>query len=249
MYFILSKVLLFLLYPILWFFVLFIIAIATKNARRKKRLLIASVVLLYIFSNSLLLNLFAHAWDYSPYPANSTKTYSCVIVLGGFSGVDGSGNGFFNGASDRFIQGIELLATRKAKHLLVTSGNGNLIPGKFKEADWVDTQLKNLQFPDSSILIENNSRNTIENAVFSKKILSARDLNPPYLLVTSAFHMRRSMMIFRKEGYNVVPYPCNYIVGRGNITIVDLVPNAETLSNWNLYLKEMVGYVVDYWKA
>jgi len=248
MYFILSKVLLFLLYPILWFFALFIIAITIKNARRKKRLLIASALLLYLFSNSILLNLFAKAWDYSPYPVKDTKTYSCAIVLGGFSGVDGSGNGFFNAASDRFIEGIELLATGKAKHLLISSGNGNLIPGKFKEADWVGIQLKNLHFTDSSILIENNSRNTIENAVFSKKILLARHLNPPYLLVTSAFHMRRSMMIFKKEGYNVIPYPCNYIAGQGDITLGDLLPSAEALSTWNMYLKELVGYVVDYLK-
>lgn len=249
MYFILSKVLLFLLYPILWFFVLFIIALATKNARRKKRLLITSAILLYVFSNSLLLNLFAKAWDYNPYTTNDTKIYSCAIVLGGFSGVNESGNGLFNGASDRFIEGIELLATGKAKHLLISSGNGNLIPGKFKEADWVYTQLKKFKFPDSSILIESNSRNTIENAVFSKKIILARHLSPPYLLVTSAFHMRRSMMIFKKEGYNVVPYPCNYIAGQGNITLGDLLPSAESLSTWNLYLKELVGYVVDYWKA
>jgi uncharacterized SAM-binding protein YcdF (DUF218 family) len=247
MYFILSKVLLFLLFPILWFFALAIVAMFTKNAKRKKRLLVASLILLYVFSNSFLFDRVAHAWDYDRYPDKNTDAYSCAIILGGFSSYIG-GKGSFNENADRFIQAMKLQVTGKAKYLLISGGNGNLDAGTFKEAEWVKGQLKELKFPDSVVLIENNSRNTIENAVFSKKVLLGSHLRPPYLLVTSAFHMRRSMMIFKKQGIDVVAYPCNYIVAHAPVKFGDFIPNAGALEGWNIYLKEMVGYMVDSWK-
>jgi len=247
MYFILSKLLIFILSPILWVFVLLIIALVTKNSKRKKRLLISSVLLLYVFANHLLFNQFARAWNIAPYPKNNKKVYSCAIVLGGFSGAD-NGKGYFNTNADRFIQGIKLLKTGKADHLLISGGNGNLIPGTFREGDWVRGQLKELQFPDSSILIEDRSRNTIENAVFSKAILKKANLHPPYLLVTSAFHMRRALMIFKKRGFDVDAYPCNYMGGTDAVSLSNLIPDAGALAGWDIYLKEVVGYAVDYFK-
>jgi len=74
--------------------------------------------------------------------------------------------------------------------------------------------------------------------------LDSAKLKPPYLLVTSAFHMRRSLMIFKKAGMDVIPYPANYIVRRKAV-ISDLVPSAEPLFYWTFYIKEVVGYVVN----
>ena len=242
--FILSKVLLFLLFPITWVFAILIIAIFSKNQRRKQRMLILAVVVFYIFSIPLLMDNFARLWDYPPAKLNKTAKYSCVIVLGGFTSEKYDSTGMFNGASDRFIQGLKLHATGQASHILITSGNGALDPDGFAEADWVYTQLKEFNLPDSTILIENKSRNTIENAVFTKKLLLAKHLAPPYLLVTSAFHMRRSMLIFKKAGLQVIPYPCHYTAGFGKFTIYSLWPSTETFNTWGYYNKELVGYVV-----
>jgi uncharacterized SAM-binding protein YcdF (DUF218 family) len=248
MYFILSKVLLFILSPYLWVCALLLLTFFAKNTKRKRKLFITTLIVMYLFSCPLLLTLMAKAWGVSNSLQKVNKTYSCVIVLGGFTSYDEKENGYFNGAADRFIQGILLLKTGKAKHLLITGGNGNLIQGTFREGDWVKAQLKNLDYPDSSILIENQSRNTIENAVFSKKVLQKAHLQPPYLLVTSNFHMRRALMIFRKAGYNVDPYPCNFGSEAGGLSFNDLIPSGGTLDGWTLYFKEMVGYVVDGWK-
>ena len=248
MYFVLSKVLLFLLYPALWVFVLFIIALLLKNNKRKQRLLIVAIILLYVFSVPLFLNLFGHAWSVKPGDLHKKQIYSCVIILGGFSSVDKYGNGLFNGSSDRFIEGVKLFNTGVAKNVLVSGGNGNLIPGYFKEADWVKTQLLLFNVPDSSIVVESNSRNTIENAMYSKALLQKMGLKPPYLLVTSDFHMRRAKMIFEKEGVPVVPYPCDYTVTQNRNTWGDLIPDGGSFGGWNIYLKELVGYVVDKWK-
>jgi uncharacterized SAM-binding protein YcdF (DUF218 family) len=247
MFFIFSKLLIYFIYPFSWFLAFFIAAIIVKKTHLKRRFLLISAVVLLVFSNPFLLIEFATHWDVQPVPLKAGQ-YSCAIVLGGFSGEDAKGNGFFNGAADRFIQGVKLLTTGKVKRILISGGNGHLIPGKFEEADWVRTQLKQLKVPDSCILIEDRSRNTLENATFSKAVLAKNHLAPPYLLVTSAFHMRRSFYIFSKQKVDVVPYPCNYMVGNGKITFDDFIPDAGVFSSWNFYLKEVIGTAVTHFK-
>ena len=249
MYFILSKLLLFLLFPLSWIFILLVIAIISKDKKRKHRFLIAAVILLFIFSNAFLFNRFAKLWDVRPYEVKSTDHYNCAIVLGGFSGGGYNEKGHFNPAADRFIQGIKLLSAGKVSHLLITGGNGSLNPDGFREGPWVKTQLEELKFPDSALLIEGDSKNTIENARFSKTLLKQSHLSGPYLLVTSAFHMRRALMIFKKEGINVIPYPCNFI--RSDKVGFDdfFIPDAEKLAAWNIYLKEVIGYTINYFNG
>src|ERR1700730_14779454 len=96
MYFIFSKVLLFLLFPLNWIIILLLIALFSKRPKLKRKCFITGVVLLIIFSNPLLLYLFAKNWDINSAPLNNSKIYSAVIVLGGFSGEDKNGNGVFN---------------------------------------------------------------------------------------------------------------------------------------------------------
>lgn len=242
MYFIFSKILLLFIFPFTWILILLIVSLISKSKKWKYRCLAAAVALLILFTNPFLFNQFAQSWDIAPYKPDSKK-YSCAIVLGGFSSADGN-EGFFSPSADRFIQGIKLLSTGQTSRLLITGGSGSLIPGKFREAIWVKKQLHEFNYPDSAILIESASRNTLENARFSKVLLDSAKLPPPYLLVTSAFHMRRSLMIFKKAGIDVVPYPANYL-SMGQATASDFIPEAGVLSSWNIYIKEVVGYVAN----
>jgi uncharacterized SAM-binding protein YcdF (DUF218 family) len=248
MYFILSKLLLFLILPLTWVFALLIIALITKRIKRRRRLIIAVIIILYLFSIEAVAGLADGAWDYQPPTSVQRAPYSCAIVLGGFASTDKHGKGYFNNAADRFIQGMLLLSTGKVRRLMVTGGSGDLMPGSFKEATWAKARLQELKIPDSSILIEYKSRNTIENAKFSKRVLDSAHLQPPYLLVTSSFHMRRALMIFRKQGIDVIPYPHDYLEGQGALGIDSFIPDVSVFRGWSYYLKEMVGYVVDYYK-
>ena len=56
--------------------------------------------------------------------------------------------------------------------------------------------------------------------------------------------MRRALLICKKANLNIEPYPCNYFAGKGIFTFADFIPSAQTLSDWNVYVKELVGYVV-----
>ena len=249
MYFILSKVLLFLLFPLNWIIAFLLIALFSNRPKSKRKCFVTGMVLLIIFTNPYLLHLFAKSWDIGPAPLDKGKIYSAVIVLGGFSGEDKNGNGVFNEYADRFIQGVKLKEEGKVSHILISSGNGNLQQTNFKEAAWAKGVLKDFNLPDSAILIEQRSRNTFENAAFSKQVLEKTHLKPPYVLVTSAWHMRRAFYIFKKEGLDVIPYPSGHIAGDSNLGFTDYVmPDAGALSGWSMYLKELVGLVVAHLK-
>jgi len=242
MYFIFSKVLLFLITPFYWVAALLIIGLICKKPHIKKRFFISSAVVFFLFSNAFLLRRFARLWNYPPNAI--TGNYSCAIVLGGFASEDEKGKGFFNGACDRFIEASELKTTNKVTHILISSGNSSLNPDGFREADWVKKELLKLNIPDSAILVERNSRNTFENAEFSKKALATKHLKPPYVLVTGGYHMRRAMYIFKKAGVDVVPCPTEYFSVFERFSFTELIPNPEILLTWNTYIKEAVGYVV-----
>lgn len=250
MFFILSKVLLVLIQPICWVLYLLVIAFIIKNPKLKKRLFIIALSLLYFFSNNVMVNEFSRMWDVTS-ATLKPGTYSCAIVIGGFTSVDKNGKGYFNGAANRYISAVNLYETGKAKKLMISGGSGLLLQGsEFKEADFVLSQLRLLKIPDSSVLAENKSRNTWENAVFTKNVLAANKIHGPYLLVTSAFHMRRAIYTFKKIGLDVVPYTGDPAAGDSSFSIFDfLVPSPLALLEWNGYSKELVGYITYRFKS
>lgn len=249
MYFILSKILLFIILPFNWVVVLLVMAVIKRKKPAGKKFFVAGLVTLYLFSIPLLFKGFTRLWDVDSAPIASHQKYSCVIVLGGFSGDDGKGDGRFTWAADRFITGAQQVTTGKATRILITGGNGSLMPEAYREAPWAKQQLKALGIADSLILTEGNSRNTTENVVFSKVILDSNKLRPPYLLVTSAFHMRRAKMIFNKKGMGVVPLSCSYLTNNRVFSLTDILPQADVLANWAFYTKELAGYITNYFSA
>ena len=96
------------------------------------------------------------------------------------------------------------------------------------------------------ILLESNSRNTHENALFSKQFIDSLQLNAPkLLLITSASHMPRSMACFRKVGLKVQAFPAHF-VGEKPSWKADywLTPDSKAFMNWESIIKEWIGYVV-----
>ena len=95
-------------------------------------------------------------------------------------------------------------------------------------------------------MIESNSKNTYENAVFTKKILDSLKINGNFLLVTSAYHMPRAMSVFKKAGFkNITPYLTNRISGKRRFSFDHLlIPNPDALFNLQFLIHEWVGYII-----
>lgn len=133
-----------------------------------------------------------------------------IILLGG---------GVYEGADD--LTGIgapseEMLtriitAVRLQKKLdipIIVSG-GSVFTGKKAEAPIVKRFLIDLGVPDNMVIVEDKSRDTIENAKYSLELCKRFDYKDP-VLVTSAFHMKRSVMSFAKVGLKVMPVPTGF---------------------------------------
>ncbi|MFZ8477648.1 YdcF family protein, partial [Staphylococcus aureus] len=80
----------------------------------------------------------------------------------------------------------------KIEKILVTGGNGNLFLNEPDESSFLEKEFIRNGVKKEDIILEKKSRNTYENAIFSKKILDSLKLKPPYILITSASHMPRS---------------------------------------------------------
>jgi uncharacterized SAM-binding protein YcdF (DUF218 family) len=176
---------------------------------------------------------------------NSIPASSTGILLGGLASYDQwLKKNFFREASDRFIQTARLYETGKINKILVTGGNAIFVADStYSEADFLRNSFRELKIPDSALIIETKSRNTIENATFSDRIMKEKKLESPAILITSAIHMPRAVRIFRKAGIEVIPFPSNYLITDEDteLKLKNMIPSANTLNKWGALLKEWVG--------
>jgi uncharacterized SAM-binding protein YcdF (DUF218 family) len=241
MFFILSKILDFLLQPLCWIFLLLGFAYFTKLS---KRLLAITIALLLVMTNGWFVNQCYLAYE-SP-QTSLKKPYQWCIILGG--GMMRSGEGYRTGeTADRFVQPLLLYKKGLAKKLLITGGNVNIKGLKIddtQESKKVKEVLIAMGVAEKDIYLEENARNTHENATYTKKML-APYLAEEMVLVTSAMHMPRAKACYIREGIKVVVYPADIKKKDTPSGILDLViPQERNLSKFAELIREMAGFVI-----
>ncbi len=162
-----------------------------------------------------------------------------IIVLGGGvypNSPDLSGNSV---PSDEALARI-VMAYRLHKRLnlpIITTG------GKLTEADITEAEISKrflLEFgvSESKIITENFSRTTLENAEYCAKILKEKNFKKP-ILVTTAPHMKRAILSFKRYGVDVIPAPCSFrAINKREYKIFNYIPGPATPF---LPLKELLG--------
>ena len=247
MFFLLSKILAFLLTPIIWIIGLFIFSFITRNEKRKKRSRITVLALLLFFTNTAFYNTAMHLWEIPAVMDKDIKqTYDAGIVLGGVLNYDPTMDKIqFNKSNDRLMHAVDLYEKGRIRKIVFVGGSGSLLHPEFKEAEHIKKFLLTLGIPDSNIVIETESKNTHENAVNIKAILDKKIPNGKFLLITSAFHMRRSLGCFQKAGMEVTPYSTDRMSGdwRWDLDFL-LVPHTDILESWDVLLHEIMGEIM-----
>ncbi len=246
MFFILSKLLAFLITPIIWIIGLLLYSLFSKNQKRKRKTLIIAVVLLFFFSNSFLFDEVMRCWEIpATKDSDLSQTYDAGIVLGGIIAFDQAKDRLqFNRRNDRLIQAILLYKKGIIRKIFFTGGSGSIEHPEIKEGPLVKKYLLDIGIPERDIIIESESNNTHENAVFSKPLIEKNFANGKFLLITSSFHMRRSTGCFRKSGIDVTPYSTDRYSGPRKFVFDHLfIPRSETLFNWDSLVHEMVGFL------
>ena len=132
-------------------------------------------------------------------------------------------------AGDRVLYGARLYLAGKAPLLILSGGRISWRDGGPPESADMAEIAQLMGVPADAILQDPTSLNTYQNAVNVKKILQDRGLNR-ILLVTSAFHMPRSLLIFKKQGVDAIPAATDFFVSEQNLKAIDLSPQARTLN-------------------
>ncbi|MGB8277822.1 MAG: YdcF family protein [Methylovirgula sp.] len=216
MFFVLSKLFWLVAEPINFILILGVLGVGLSFghwARFGCRLAATAVILLAIagFSpfGALLLRPLENRF---PAPPAAMPAPAGIIVLGGALDADLT---FARGAptllapAARLTAGVAL-ARRFPKARLVFTGGSADISGKgASEAPAVRDLWLSLGVPADQMIFEEKSRNTWENALFTRALVDPRP-DETWLLVTSAWHMPRSVGIFRKAGFKVTAYPVDY---------------------------------------
>jgi uncharacterized SAM-binding protein YcdF (DUF218 family) len=166
-----------------------------------------------------------------------------AVVLGG--GIDPPGRlhgpANLNAQADRVLYAAELYHAGRVGRLLLSGGANPMISAR-SEAAVTRELLLALGVPAEAILVEEESRNTRENAAFSARLLRDQGIDR-ILLVTSALHMRRALARFEAQGLDVIPAATDH-EARDRFTAVDWLPDAEALDGAGRAFKEIVGFWV-----
>ncbi len=246
MFFVLSKVLYYLVTPIVWIVVALAIAVFAKNPMRKKRSLGIALGLVLFFTNPFLSNEAMLLWEQPPTPMAQVGQYDAAIILSGISDQEKLPHDrmYITRGADRVLHPLQLYRMGKVRSFVITGGSGSLMQTYSSEAAEIKQLLQNAGVPAHLILTEEKSRNTYENAQFTAQLLQQQPQLKKLLLVTSAFHMKRSVGCFKQAGIAADPFATDFYTSRRRFTPDNFMPYEGALYHWQRLLREMLGYVV-----
>jgi uncharacterized SAM-binding protein YcdF (DUF218 family) len=251
MFFILSKVFGFFIEPLNLAILVLLVALLAM-ALRRRRLAVAGTAIAFLVLalatwtslGSLMLTPLEERYPKPPFPA---EVDGVVVLGGGFEGAINLARGGYelNSGGDRFVEAAILARHYPQARIVVSGGTGALLIDGEGDAPTAQRLLTALGVSPERLVLEDRSRNTYENAVFTREMVSPKP-GETWLLVTSAFHMPRAKALFDKVGFATVPWPVDYrTTGREGISLFS--DNAvDSIQKTTLAVREWIGLLA-YW--
>lgn len=247
MLFMLSKIFMPLIQPDLILLAAILVGLAltwTRRWRAGRRIAMAGALLSFAVAIIPVGDwLLAPLEERFPPPREMPARVDGIIVLGGAINADQTAKHdipSLNQHAERMTSFVKLARLYPSAKLVFTAGSASIFTDRPKEADGAKMLFTDLGLDASKIMFERESRNTYENAIFSKRLVSPQP-GEIWVLITSASHMPRSVGIFRRAGWPVIPYPVAYKAGKPyDLTL------AGHFSEIDLALHEWVG-LASYW--
>jgi len=151
--------------------------------------------------------------DRFPVVSEPVESIDGIVVLGGVVNqllTRSRGQMAIGGAVERLTELANLARMHPQAKIIFTGGSGDPFAQDVKEADVLPPLLRTLGLDPGRVVLENQSRNTYENAVYSRE-LAAPKPGERWVLITSAFHMPRAVGCFRRAGWEgLLPYPVDF---------------------------------------
>ena len=183
--------------------------------------------------------------DRFPQPSADMAPPTGIIVLGGSTDemVSAARNQVtVSQAATRVTEAVVLSRRYPTARLVFSGGSGALLtPTRTEASDTRDLWIA-LGVPPERISVEDRSRNTYENAQFTKRLIEPKS-GERWLLVTSAYHMPRAVAVFRTAGMDVIPFPVDYMTTGTDYDWLPRNQAVEALTRFDLALREWVGLV------
>ncbi|RUZ06139.1 YdcF family protein, partial [Mesorhizobium sp. M7A.F.Ca.CA.001.09.1.1] len=193
---------------------------------------------------AMMLNPLEERFQRPPLPE---KVDGIVVLGGGFEGAINLARGGYelNSSGDRMVETAILARRFPTAKVVVSGGTGALFLDGEGDAATAPRLLTALGVAADRMILENKSRNTYENAVFTKELVTPKP-GETWLLVTSAFHMPRAKALFDKAGFATVPWPVDYRTsGREGVGLFRDNP-ADSLQATTMAIREWIGLFA-YW--
>ena len=219
--------------------------LATRFASAGRKIMVASIALLAVCAFSPLGNLILYPLEsrFPPWDA-ARGAPDGIVVLGGSIDPDLSiayHTPVIRSAADRIVAAAALGRRYPNARIIFSGGSADLFANDAREADYAGQIFESLGIGKDRLIMERRSRNTYENAVFSKEVASPKQ-GERWLLITSAYHMPRAVGLFRKAGFPVEPYPVDWRVGRDAADILSLSNIAvDGLGRTDVGVREWIG--------
>lgn len=250
MFFYLSKIVWFVLQPSSLLIILFALGFLLywRGWRRGGIGLLLVTVMIYVvaglspLANAMIFSLERH---YPPGQLDASQEVQGIIVLGGVIDTLVAANGdeiALNEAAERLTETAALAHRFPDARIVFAGGDGALVYKSVSEADLAKTFFARLGIDPARVSLERRSRNTYENAQFTRELIKPQ-AGERWLLVTSAFHMPRAMGCFRAAGFDITPWPVDFRT-RGVEDLLRFSPRPSTA--WrriDLAAKEWIGLI------
>ncbi len=137
-----------------------------------------------------------------------------------------------NDASERLIESLRLINRFDKAKIVFSGGSGSINKTNYSHAQIAKKFYEIAKINIENIIFEDKSRNTFENILFTSKIVKPKN-NETWILITSAFHMKRALLIAEKINWKFIPYAVDFKTGKK----ISLKPNLNLYNNFSAFQK------------
>ena len=256
MFLFLSKLIPLFFYPLGLACLLMLVALGLwwKRPRWVPFPIVLALGILWLSSNAWVSQTLVRTLEWQNIPEGELPKAEAIVLLGGSTKpavaprpmVDVTDRG------DRILYAAQLYRDGKAPLIIASGGRIAWRGGGVAESTDMAQLLDLLGVPETAIVEEPNSFNTYQNAVNVKEILRERGIEK-ILLVTSAMHMPRSLLIFQRQNINAIPAPTDFLLSQQDIqeingtpqaVLLNLLPDVGRLGTTTQVIKEYLGMLI-----
>ncbi len=246
MFFILSKLLAFILSPFLIILTLFVASFVARSDFWRKRFRKITFIALLLFSLPTPIKFLMSLWETPGVKIEQVGNYELGVVLSGMVEYNNDLDRLsVRRGADRIWQTLNLYKSGKIKKILISGGSGYVLKKGLDEANQLKETLVLWGIPAEDIVSESLSKNTHENALFTANYLKEKNWTGKFLLITSGMHVKRAGACYKKQKLNFDVFSTDHYIERtSTFTLDQLLPSIQSFVAWEVFLKEFTGYYV-----